>query len=106
MGDSAQDLSEKEMQRGEACVRAKLLPSCPTLCGHVDCGPPGSSVHGDSPGKNTGVGCHAYPQGIFLTQGSKLHLMFSALADGFLTTSATWEAQIYVYVWPSHFAVQ
>ena len=23
--------------------------------------PPGSSVHGDSPGKNTGVGCHAPP---------------------------------------------
>ena len=24
--------------------------------------PPGSSVHGDSSGKNTGVGCHALPQ--------------------------------------------
>ena len=23
-----------------------------------DCSPPGSTVHGDSPGKNTGVGCH------------------------------------------------
>ena len=33
--------------------------------------PPGSSVHGDSPGKNTGVGCHALLQWIFLTQGSK-----------------------------------
>ena len=32
--------------------------------------PPGSSVHGDSPGKNTGVGCHALLQGFFLTQGS------------------------------------
>ena len=31
---------------------------------------PGSSVHGDSPGKNTGVGCHALLQGIFPTQGS------------------------------------
>ena len=30
---------------------------------------PGSSVHGDSPGKNTGMGCHALLQGIFLTQG-------------------------------------
>ena len=37
----------------------------------MDCSPPGSSVHGDSPGKNTGVGCHALLQGIFLTQGSK-----------------------------------
>ena len=30
---------------------------------------PGSSVHGGSPGKNTGVGCHALLQGIFPTQG-------------------------------------
>ena len=47
---------------------AKLLPSCPTLCNPVDCSPPGSSVHGDSPGKYTGVGCHVLLQGIFLTQ--------------------------------------
>ena len=32
--------------------------------------PQGSSVHGDSPGKNTGVGCHALFQRIFPTQGS------------------------------------
>ena len=36
----------------------------------MDCSPPGSSVHGDSLGKNTGVGCHALLQGIFPTQGS------------------------------------
>ena len=30
---------------------------------------PGSSVHGDSPGKNIGVGCHALLQGLFPTQG-------------------------------------
>ena len=31
----------------------------------MNCSPPGSSVHGDSPGENTGVGCHALLQGIF-----------------------------------------
>ena len=31
--------------------------------------PPGSSVHGLSPGKNTGLGCHTLLQGIFPTQG-------------------------------------
>ena len=31
---------------------------------------PGSSVHGDSPGKNIGVGCHSLLQRIFPTQGS------------------------------------
>ena len=35
----------------------------------MDCSLPGSSVHGDSPSKNTGVGCHALLQGIFPTQG-------------------------------------
>ena len=29
----------------------------------------------DSPGKNTGVGCHALLQGIFQTQGSNLRLL-------------------------------
>ena len=43
----------------------------------MDCSPPGSSVHGDSPGKNTGVGCHALlPQGIFPTQGSNPGLQY------------------------------
>ena len=39
------------------------------------CSPPGSSVHGDSPGKNTRVGCHALLQGIFPTQGSNPGLL-------------------------------
>ena len=34
----------------------------------MDCSPPGYSVHVDSPGKNTGAGCHALLQGIFPTQ--------------------------------------
>ena len=34
------------------------------------CSPPGSSVHGDSPGKNIGVDCHALLQEIFPIQGS------------------------------------
>ena len=34
------------------CLIAQL---CPTFCDPMDCSPLGSSVHGDSPGKNTGV---------------------------------------------------
>ena len=41
----------------------------------MDCGPPGSSVHGDSPGKNTGLGCHALLLEIFPTQGSNPRLL-------------------------------
>ena len=36
----------------------------------MDCSLPGSSVHGDSPGRNTGASYHALLQGIFPTQGS------------------------------------
>ena len=44
----------------------------------------------DSPGKNTGVDCHALLQGIFQTQG--LSLESPALAGKLFSTSATWEA--------------
>ena len=46
-----------------------------TLFDAIDCRPWCSSVHGDSPGKNTEVGCHAQLQGIFVTQGSNPHLL-------------------------------
>ena len=76
------------------CVHAKSLESCPILCNPVDCAPPGSSVQGDSPSKNTGVGCHALLQGIFPTQVLKQSLLhLPASAAGFFTTSATWEAR-------------
>ena len=42
---------------------------CPALCNSMDCSPSGSSVHGDSLGKNTGAGCHALLQRISPTQG-------------------------------------
>ena len=85
-------LESTSLWRKESCVNAKSLQSCPTLCYPMDCSPPGSSVHGDSPGKNTGVGCHTLLQRIFWTQESNLHLFMSPeLAGGFFTTSATWE---------------
>ena len=48
------------------------------------------------PGKarNTGVGCLALLQGIFLIQGWNLHLTSPALAGRFFTTTATWETQL------------
>ena len=58
-----------------ACMHAQSLKSCWTLCNLMDCRLPGSSVHGDSPGKNTGLGYRAFLQGIFPTQGSNLHLL-------------------------------
>ena len=56
------------------CVHAKSLQLYLTLCD------PGAIAHQaslswNSLGKNTGVGCHALLQGIFLTQGLNLHLL-------------------------------
>ena len=61
--------------RDVCCFLMKVLclvtQSCLTLCDPMDCRSlPGSSVHGDSPGKNTRVGCHALFQGIFPTRRS------------------------------------
>ena len=69
------------------CMSAKSFQSCLTLCNPMDCCPRGSSA-----GKNTEVE-YLLLQGICLTQGlnpSLWHL--PALAGGFFTTSATWEA--------------
>ena len=49
------------------CLATQL---CSILCDPMHCSLPGSSVYGDSPGKNTGMDCHALLQGIFPTQES------------------------------------
>ena len=59
-----------EALTGICAVLRLVAQSCPTLCDPMDCSPPGSSVLRDSPGKNTGVGCHALLQRIFPIQGS------------------------------------
>ena len=75
------------------CVHAKSLQSCPTLVRPYGLQPVRLLCPWDSPGKNTEVGCHTLLQGIFPTQGSNLCLLcLPALAGGFFTTSATWEA--------------
>ena len=47
-----------------------LVAQCLTLYDPTDYSPPGSSFHVASPGKNTGVGCHALLQRIFPIQRS------------------------------------
>ena len=54
-------ISKKELP-DFAAAAAKSLQSCPTLCDPIDGSPPGSPIPGDSPGKNTGVGCHGLLQ--------------------------------------------
>ena len=56
------------------CVHAKLLQLCPTLCDPRGCDPQRLLCPWDSPGKNTGIGCCALLQRIFLIQ--RLNLKF------------------------------
>ena len=52
------------------CAVLSCLVMSHSLQPHGLYSPPGFSVHGDSPGKNIGVGCHVPLQGIFPSQGS------------------------------------
>ena len=54
------------------CVSVLLSQSCPTLCNPMS---PRLPCPWNSPGKNTGVGCHSQLQGIFPTQGSNPGLL-------------------------------
>ena len=66
---------------------------CVRLCNPIDCSPPGSSLHGNSPGKNTEWVVMPSPPGDLPHPGIEpASLMSPALADGFFTTSHTWEA--------------
>ena len=61
----------KTHKKMSACVKMKALVTkpCATLCNLMDCGPPGSSVHGIL---QVRLGCHFLLQGIFPTHWSNL----------------------------------
>ena len=56
--NSAQQLKTSSIELISTAAAAKSLQSCPTLCDPINGSPPGSPGPWDSPGKNTGVGCH------------------------------------------------
>ena len=75
------------------CMHAKSLQSCPTLYDPMNCSPPGSSVHGDSPEQEYWSGLpRAPPGGLPDPRIEPASLMSPALAGRFFTTIATWEA--------------
>ena len=59
---------------------AKSLQSCPTLCNPIDGSPPGSHPW-DSPGKNTGVGCHFLLQCMKVKRESEVAQSCPTLSD-------------------------
>ena len=58
-----------------ACLGAKSLQSCLTLCDTMDYSPARLLSRRDSRDNNTGVGFHALLQGIFPTQELNTHLL-------------------------------
>ena len=55
------------------CWRYVNSSACLTLCDPMDCSR--LLCPWDSPGRNTGMGCHFLLQGIFMTQGSNPHFL-------------------------------
>ena len=63
-GSRSRDLVfQKLITNNHSAMLCLVTQSCPTICDPMDCRPLSSSVHGDSLGKNTGVGCHPLLQG-------------------------------------------
>ena len=74
----------RSLSRRACMCCAKSLQPYSTLCNPMDCSPPDSSVHRDSPGKHPGAGCHALLQGIFPILVKPGSLPSSALAGSSL----------------------
>jgi len=73
-----------------ACKVASVVPNSLQHCGPY---PTRLLCPWDSPGKNTGMACHAPPPGDLPNLGIKpISLMSPELAGGFFTTGVTWEA--------------
>ena len=83
-------------------VHVRPLQSCPTLCDPMDCSPPGSSVHRDSPGKNTGLGHHALLQGILCIQGWACYFTINQSEDCVWVDHTSWNCTSLC----SHYAFQ
>ena len=78
-------------------VKVSVTQLCLTLCDLMDCSLPGFSVHGDSPGENTGVGCLSLLQRIFLTQRVNLGLLYCRPILYHLSQRITRESGYYLY---------
>ena len=69
------------------CVHAQSPQLCPTLCDPMGCSLPGSSVHGILQARIL-----EWAAMLLIPRIKPTSLMSPALAGGFFTTSATWEA--------------
>ena len=83
-----------------AAAAAKSLQSCLTQCDPIDGSPPGFPCPWDSPGKNTGVGCHFLLQRMEVKSETEVKVTFRYLMDcSLLGSSAHWIFQARVLEW-------
>ena len=76
---------------------SEVAQLCPTLCDPMDCSPPGSSICGIFPGKNTEVGCHFLLQENFPTQGLNPGLLHCRQMLYHLSHQGS-QVEIYTYI--------
>ena len=82
--------------------------ACVTLCSHVDCGPPGSSVHGISQARTPKWVVISFSGGSFLNQGSNTHLLHWQVDSFPLSHRGSLmiiSRSIHLYCWTWHYLV-
>ena len=75
-------MARDKMRDGDSAAAAKSLQSCPTLCNPIDVWQPTRLPRPwDSPGKNTGVGCHFLLQCMKVKSESEVAQSCPSLCD-------------------------
>ena len=82
---------------GKMVLCVSVAQSCLTLCDPMDCNPPGSSVHGILQARILELVAMPSSKGSSQPRDRICLLPSPALAGGFFTTRATWEAQMMRY---------
>ena len=72
---------QSESESCSAAAAAKSLHSCPTLCDPIGRQPTRLPLPWDSPGKNTGVGCHCFLQCMKVKSESEVAQSCPTLSD-------------------------
>ena len=81
------------------CAKFPLL--CPALCDPMDCSLPGSSVHGILQARILKLVAMPSLEELPNPGIDPTSLMSPALAGGFFTTSAAWEARVVCELYPN-----
>ena len=78
---------------------AQSLSHVPLFVTPMDCSPPGSSVHEDSPGQNTGVGGHAPSRGSSQPRGQAHTACISCIGRRTLYFGSAWLHKGFLQLW-------